>query len=110
MSKPRSPRPFRNSSAAAGIAARRLETALERQSGSDDAANTIYGLIPVLEALRAGTKQIEQITLAEGARHERLRELVERAREARVPVHRVPRSALDRSLPGVTHQGVIART
>jgi 23S rRNA (guanosine2251-2'-O)-methyltransferase len=70
----------------------------------------IYGLIPVLEALRAGTKQIEQITLAEGARHERLRELLERAREARVPVHRVPRSSLDRSLPGATHQGVLAKT
>ena len=110
MSKSRSPRPFRKSSPAAGIAARRFETEVEQHPLSDDAANTIYGLIPVLEALRAGTKQIEQITLAEGARHARLRELVERAREARVPVHRVPRSALDRLLPGVTHQGVIART
>ncbi len=110
MSKPRPQRPSRHSPHVAGIAAQRFEEDFEPGSGSDDAANTIYGLIPVLEALRAGTKQIEQITLAEGARHERLRELIERAREARVPVHRVPRSALDRSLPGVTHQGVVAKT
>ena len=72
--------------------------------------NQIYGLIPVLEALRAGSKRLEQITIAEGARHERLRELLELARHARVPVHRAPRLALDRALPGLTHQGIIART
>ena len=73
-------------------------------------ANQIYGLIPVLEALRAGKHRLEQITIAEGARHERLRELLDLAKLARVPVHRAPKFALDRSLPGVTHQGVIART
>lgn len=73
-------------------------------------ANQIYGLNPVLEALRAGKHRLEQITIAEGARHERLRELLDLARHARVPVHRAPKFALDRSLPGVTHQGVIART
>ncbi len=73
-------------------------------------SNQIYGLIPVLEALRAGSKRLEQITIAEGARHERLRELLDLARHARVPVHRSPKFALDRALPGVTHQGVIART
>jgi 23S rRNA (guanosine2251-2'-O)-methyltransferase len=74
------------------------------------AGNQIYGLIPVLEALRAGSKKIDQITIAEGARHERLRELLDLAKRARVPVHRAPRFALDRTLPGVTHQGVIARS
>jgi len=72
-------------------------------------ANQVYGLIPVLEALRAGNNKLEQITIAEGARHERLRELLDLAKRARVPVHRAPKFALDRSLPGVTHQGVIAR-
>jgi 23S rRNA (guanosine2251-2'-O)-methyltransferase len=70
----------------------------------------IYGLVPVLEALRAGNKRLEQITIAEGARHERLRELLDLAKQARVPVHRAPRLALDRALPGATHQGIIART
>ena len=77
----------------------------EQSSNQSDAVNTIYGLIPVLEVLRAGSKKLEQITIVEGARHERLRELLELARRARVPVHRAPRFALDRALPGVTHQG-----
>ncbi len=75
-----------------------------------DSVNAIYGLIPVLEALRAGGKKLEQITIAEGAKSERLRELLALAKQSRVPVHRAPRLALDRALPGVTHQGVIART
>ena len=77
---------------------------------NSDATNTIYGLIPVLEALRVGNKRLEQIMIAEGARHERLRELLDLAKRSRVPVHRAPRIALDRALPGVSHQGIIART
>ncbi len=75
-------------------------------------SETIFGLIPVLEALRAGRRQIDQITIAEGSRHERVRELLDLAKQARVPVHRVPRINLDRSLANgenQNHQGVIAR-
>jgi 23S rRNA (guanosine2251-2'-O)-methyltransferase len=79
-------------------------------NNQSDAVNTIYGLIPVLEALRAGGRKLEQITIAEGARHERLRELQDLAKQARVPLHRAPRLALDRALPGTSHQGVIAKT
>ena len=64
----------------------------------------------MLEALRSGQRPLQQITVAEGARHERLKELLDLARERRVPVHRSPRLALDRMLPGVTHQGVMAST
>ena len=81
-----------------------------QHSSEAGGANQIYGLMPVLEALRAGNKRLEQITIAEGARHVRLRELLDLAKHARVPVHRAPRFALDRALPGVTHQGIIART
>ena len=66
--------------------------------------------MPVLETLRSGSQQLDQITIAEGARHQRLRELLDLAKQVRIPVHRVPRAFLDRVLPGVTHQGVIART
>jgi 23S rRNA (guanosine2251-2'-O)-methyltransferase len=79
-------------------------------AGEVGEANLIYGLIPVLEALRAGNHRLEQITVAEGSKHERLRELLDLAKQARVPVHHAPKFALDRSLPGLTHQGVIART
>jgi 23S rRNA (guanosine2251-2'-O)-methyltransferase len=79
-------------------------------SAASEADHTIYGLIPVLEALRSGHRPLQQITIAEGARHERLKELLELAKLTRIPVHRAPRQALDRALPGVTHQGVMART
>ena len=69
----------------------------------------IYGLIPVLEALRAGKRTIDNITIAEGSRHERLRELLALAKQAGVPVHRVPRAHLNRSLKDTTHQGIVAR-
>ena len=72
-------------------------------------AGIIYGVLPVVEALRAGRRQIEQITIAEGGRPERLKELLELAKRERVPVHRVPRIQLDRSLGGALHQGVVAR-
>lgn len=88
----------------------RNETDTGHASSHLGASNQVYGLLPVLEALRAGNQRLEQITIAEGARHERLRELLDLAKQARVPVHRAPRLALDRALPGATHQGIIART
>lgn len=76
---------------------------------AQEANDKIYGLIPVLEALRAGRRALESVTIAEGARHERLSELLQLAKKARVPIHRVPRISLDRSDGQINHQGVIAR-
>lgn len=70
----------------------------------------VYGLIPVIEALRAGKRQIEQITIAEGTKDARLKELLDLARQNGVPIHRLPRFELDRSVGGAKHQGVVART
>jgi 23S rRNA (guanosine2251-2'-O)-methyltransferase len=86
---------------------------IDHERGDNSAAevdHAIYGLIPVLEALRSGQRPLQQITIAEGARHERLKELLDLAKAGRVPVHRAPRIVLDRMLPGLTHQGVVART
>jgi 23S rRNA (guanosine2251-2'-O)-methyltransferase len=80
-----------------------------RDTRESAASDQIYGLIPVLEALRAGRRQIEQISIAEGVRFERMRELLDLAKQARVPVHRVPRIKLNRAAVDPTHQGVIAR-
>jgi len=74
-----------------------------------DSSNLIYGVNAVLEALRAGTRQIETITVLESARPDRLKPLIELARQKGVPVHRVPRLDLDRTLGEVRHQGVVAR-
>jgi 23S rRNA (guanosine2251-2'-O)-methyltransferase len=51
---------------------------------------------------------MEHITLAEGTRDHRLRELLDLAREARVPVRRAPRTDLERLTDGANHQGVVA--
>lgn len=68
----------------------------------------LYGLLPVLEALRAGNRRVERVTVAEGAHESRLHELIELARTNGVPVRRAPRAELQRMAAGATHQGVIA--
>ena len=68
----------------------------------------LYGLLPVLEALRAGNRRVERVTVAEGAHESRLHELLELARSAGVPVRRAPRAELQRLAAGANHQGVIA--
>jgi 23S rRNA (guanosine2251-2'-O)-methyltransferase len=81
----------------------------EHDSHEDGSRTKIYGLAPVLEALRSESRPIEQITIAEGAQHFRLRELLTRARELGVPVRHAPRAELQR-MAGLdaNHQGVIA--
>ena len=72
--------------------------------------NLMYGVAPVVEALRAGRRSVERITIAENAHPARLSELFELARANRVTIERVPRERLER-LTGetVNHQGVVAR-
>jgi 23S rRNA (guanosine2251-2'-O)-methyltransferase len=69
----------------------------------------LYGVAPILEALRAGHRAIEHITIAEGAHPSRLQDLIELAHKARVPVRRAPRVELARTVgAGANHQGVVA--
>jgi len=71
-------------------------------------SSRISGIHPVLEALRAGRRELRRVLLS-NARHDRkLDEIEAAAREARVPVQRVPAAALDRLAAGKAHQGVIA--
>ncbi|MFL6336524.1 MAG: 23S rRNA (guanosine(2251)-2'-O)-methyltransferase RlmB [Pyrinomonadaceae bacterium] len=80
---------------------------VRRHEAADDGAH-VFGVQPVLEALRAGTRPIERLTLAEGAHESRLREILEIARYADIPVRRLPRTELQRIAAGANHQGVIA--
>jgi 23S rRNA (guanosine2251-2'-O)-methyltransferase len=81
--------------------------------GSDpsdkDRKSELYGVNPVLEALRAGLRTIDEIRIAKGARDDRLRELIELARARNVPVSRASRADLDRAAGDAHHQGVVAR-
>jgi 23S rRNA (guanosine2251-2'-O)-methyltransferase len=69
----------------------------------------LYGVNPLLEALRAGERIPAEIVVAEGARDERLRELIELARTRNVTVKRAPRTSIDRAVGNTHHQGVMAR-
>ena len=73
----------------------------ERSNKSD----LVYGPNAVLEALRAGKRPIETITILESARPDRMKALLDLARQKGVPVHRVPRF----DIGDVRHQGVVAR-
>ncbi len=88
--------------------ARRPEAAQVRRTEATDDGAHVFGVQPVLEALRAGARAIERLTLAEGAHESRLREILEIARYADIPVRRVPRTELQRIAAGANHQGVIA--
>jgi len=70
--------------------------------------NQIYGLAPVLEALRARRRTIHKILVASGAHPSRLNELFETARRAGVAVEKRDRRALDELTGAVNHQGVVA--
>ena len=71
--------------------------------------SAIYGVLPVLELLRAKARRIDKIIIAEGAREHRLSEIVETARENDILVNFAPRETLNRIAgPNANHQGVAA--
>jgi 23S rRNA (guanosine2251-2'-O)-methyltransferase len=79
----------------------------QREAQHSDAQ--LYGVLPVIEALRAGSRRVERVTIAEGAHESRLHELFELARAVGVPVRRAPREELRRmAAAGANHQGVVA--
>ena len=68
----------------------------------------IYGLAPVLEALRARRRPIYKILIASGANQARLMELTEVAHRLRIEIERCDRRALDHLTKQANHQGVVA--
>ena len=68
----------------------------------------IEGRNPVREALRAG-RPLRRILLAERVlESDAVRAILDAARDAGVPVERVPRAVIDRMAAGRVHQGVLA--
>ena len=75
------------------------------------AASIIYGVLPVLEALRAQHRRIDKVLIADGAREHRLSEIIDLCRSRSIAWNRLPREIFGRDLePGVNHQGVVAYT
>lgn len=81
----------------------------KHRAQSRDRTTEIFGVNPVVEALRAGRRPLQEITIATGARDARLRELIELARAKGVPIHQAPRVTLDKLAGNGAHQGVVAR-
>ena len=73
-------------------------------------ADYIFGLHAVAAALERSTGGVEEIWAAQGRNDKRMAQLLALAESRGVAVHRVSREALDLRVPGVRHQGVVART
>jgi 23S rRNA (guanosine2251-2'-O)-methyltransferase len=80
-----------------------------KHKGERSLTSELFGVNPVLEALRAKRRAIHEITIANGTKDARLAQLIEMARAEHVPVHYAPRQQLDRATGNAVHQGVIAR-
>jgi 23S rRNA (guanosine2251-2'-O)-methyltransferase len=75
----------------------------------EQSGNIIFGVLPVLEALRAANRRIEKIVAADGAREKRLAEILFLARQNGVRFEKTPRKDLTKFVEdGANHQGVIA--
>lgn len=69
----------------------------------------VFGVLPVLEALRAGARRIEKVLLAENGHEKRLNDILALVRENHIPFQKVPRQNLSKFVEqGANHQGVIA--
>ena len=66
----------------------------------------LSGIHPVREALRAG-RPLDRILIAKGSTGPRVQEIVDLARERRIPVRFESREMLDRAAMGASHQGVV---
>lgn len=88
---------------------RREERRDERRERVEPSQGVIFGVLPVLEALRSNSRRIQKIGVAEGARVHRLSEIFDLAREHHVVVDRLSKERLERVVgKEVNHQGVIA--
>lgn len=88
---------------------RRPENVRNDRKPANSFTTVIYGVLPVLEALRANGKRIDQIMIAEGAKEHRLREISDLARSEGILVNRIPRERLAKFVrDDVNHQGVVA--
>ncbi|NVJ22717.1 23S rRNA (guanosine(2251)-2'-O)-methyltransferase RlmB, partial [Myxococcus sp. AM011] len=78
------------------------------RDGGDSAARHVYGVNPVLEALRAKPEEVERLFIVEGQLAAKAAgELLSRARDAGVRVEKVSRERLAAMADGGVHQGVV---
>lgn len=88
---------------------RHLRSAEQPKPEGSGRRTVVYGVSPVLEALRANPRRIEKIVIADGVRVYRLREVIDLANRSGVLVEWQPRERL-RTIVGdeAKDQGVVA--
>lgn len=81
----------------------------EQKPKFEQSKNIIFGMLPILELLRANSRRVDKILIADGAREHRIAEIIDLAKENRIPFQKTPRESLAKLVePGANHQGVIA--
>ncbi|HKP68168.1 MAG TPA: 23S rRNA (guanosine(2251)-2'-O)-methyltransferase RlmB [Pyrinomonadaceae bacterium] len=70
--------------------------------------NATFGVLPVLELLRARSRRIDRIIVADGVREHRLQEVFDLAREHGIRLDRIQRDKLDKLTSNANHQGIVA--
>lgn len=68
----------------------------------------IFGIHPVLEALRSDSSTVEKVIVTRGKGNPRLQEIIDLAREHRVALQFEPQEALTRKAGTPNHQSVVA--
>src|SRR6266481_10203281 len=68
----------------------------------------LYGLHPVEEAIRSGSRQLDHVSVARERRDDRLERLIELCRTTGIRVALEPRDQLTRLARTDAHQGVLA--
>src|ERR1700758_880748 len=68
----------------------------------------LYGLHPVEEAIRSGSRHLDHVTVARERRDDRLERLIDLCRTAGIRVSLEPRDQLTRLARTDAHQGVLA--
>jgi len=70
----------------------------------------LFGINPVIEALKAGSRSFDYVAVMAGRRDARAQLIFETCRDAGVPVRQVSRDQLERLAGTHSHQGVVAVT
>ncbi|QQS33849.1 MAG: 23S rRNA (guanosine(2251)-2'-O)-methyltransferase RlmB [Acidobacteriota bacterium] len=86
-----------------------IRSRIGEQPDPEVSANSIFGVSPVIEALRSEKRRIERVLIAEGSRESRIAEVIEACKSLRIPFSMVPARELAAAVPhGSRHQGVVA--
>ena len=89
----------------------RFNDPMKRRPSTKHPQTAVYGVLPVLEALRANVRRIDRILIAEGAKEHRLHEIVELARQNNIRIDHAARDIISNVVDaGRNHQGVVALT